>query len=238
MKRRLIVRGPLDDIVLTPGNREAFELVIGITQCEETPINMYMHGPAGSGKTTVLRARGRERDLLSKRRVMFTHAAELISAVTFGANDKVLEDAGSVDILLVDSLDDFFKDDEVGSELLSLLLKERKRLGLSTIIAGRYPLEKYDLSKFDGVFNDYKVFSVEILDKDGLVSFAKKTQDKCRDDKDNAPFLTDDALSYIALTFSSSLRDIENAVRYLITAADLRAGISIDASEACRLLAL
>ena len=54
-----------DDIVMTEGNA-AFQEVMGALAAE-APVRLVLCGPAGSGKTTVLQARGRERDLLSER---------------------------------------------------------------------------------------------------------------------------------------------------------------------------
>ena len=40
---------PLDTIVVTDGNREAFERVIGVTQEHGAPERLFVVGPRGTG---------------------------------------------------------------------------------------------------------------------------------------------------------------------------------------------
>ena len=47
---------PLDTIVVTDGNREAFERVIGVTREHGAPERLFVVGPRGTGKTSLLRA--------------------------------------------------------------------------------------------------------------------------------------------------------------------------------------
>lgn len=230
------MRLPIDNLVLTSGNREAFEAVIGVTQRQDVPVDIYLRGPDGSGKSAVLRARAEQRDLLSKRKVMLTHAAELASAVELGSDDRFLEDVGSVDVLLIDSLDDFFECGDSAIEICGLLLKERASRSLSTAIAGRRPLEDYESALPGDELRAFEEFSVAPLLGNDLIVFAENVQDKYRDGVSHAPVLSDEALSFVALDFAESLSDIDNAIHYLTRAAGLEKDSVVDKEIACRLL--
>ncbi len=208
----------LDDIVVTDGNRNAFERVIGITQKRGRQTRIFMYGPSGSGKTAVLRARGVERDMLSDRRVLFTHAAELASAIRFGTSEKLLADAGEVDVLLIDSLDAFFKE-SIGVDVCRLLVAERNRLGLDTVIGALMPRCSYDLSRFEGVFDAFEEIAVEPLDGEGRVELVRRTAKRYGAKTGRPVALSEEALSFVANEFADDLRDIDLAIRFLVTEA-------------------
>lgn len=229
---------PIDDLVVADGNREAFEAVMGITQREDMPVNIYLCGPSGSGKSKILQIRAEQRDLLSKCSALFTHAAELVSMVQLGSDDRFLESVGSVDILMIDSLDDFFKYGDFAVELLKLLLTERARQSLSTVLAGRYPIDSYKFDLPSGALSSFEAYTVAPLLGNDLIRFGEKMQDRYRNDARNAPTLNAEALSFIAFDFAKSLTDIDNAIHYLICAAGLGKGSVVDRETARKLLAM
>lgn len=219
----------IDEIVITDGNREAFETVLGITGEHDEPVRMFIYGPLGTGKSTVLQARGREKDLLSKKSTLFCNAAELMLAVTLeDFSEDYLKKAGTVDVLLVDGFEDFFteKAGDMGPELCRLLLQERNKLGLETVLFSNVALEEVDAGKLGTTLDGYRIVPVEPLDAEGRVEFARKLMASFRTD-DSKPIVADDALEYIATSFAQEPGDIRNALRYLIAVAPFEAGTTI-----------
>ena len=60
----------LDEIVITDDNCQAFETILSIGREHEGLVELFVWGPPGAGKSTVVHARGRERDLLAPRRIV------------------------------------------------------------------------------------------------------------------------------------------------------------------------
>lgn len=229
------MRKPLDDIIVFDGNKAAFERIIGIVN-EQKPSRLFLYGPSGSGKTAVLSAREKQKDEdPSAENVMFTHAPELIAAIRLDSNESLLVDAGSVGILLVDEFDSFF-DDEIGLEVCRLLLNERDRLGLSTVLAARKPLSSYDLSTLEGALDDFEELEAKPLDAEGRKQFARAMQKRYRGEADDAVALSDEAIEFVSIEFADNLSDVDVAIRYLITAAGFGKGDVISADQAKSLL--
>ncbi len=224
------MRTALDDIVITDGNREAYETILALTQDHDEPVKMFVYGPIGAGKSTIVQARGRTKDMLSKRKVMFCNAAELVLAVTLEeVSDEYLEKVGSADVLLIDGFEDFFKNLPTGPLLCRLLITERNKHGFDTVLFSDLPLSEFDLSALEGVLDDFVQVSVEPLDADGFVLLAHNVQATLREGKeDTAPLLADDALEYLARDYAEKGDDIRNALRYLIAVAGFEDGTVID----------
>ena len=218
----------VDEILITDGNREAFELVVGVAQNQGEPINAYIYGDPGSGKTFALQTRALDKDLLSTKHIVFSHAAELMTAIQLDSGDRILEKVGSADILLLDSFDVFFNDIPSGPLLCKLLLIERQSHGLSTVIAGEKPLNDYDLSLLGGVMDSFEEYRVEPLRRDDYLDLAKKIQEVCTYGKDNPAVLSSEALDYLAFEFAETPKDIRSALRFLLTVADYPSGTVID----------
>ena len=228
----------LDELVVTDANRCAFERVINITQANDAPVMIYIYGPKGSGKTFALQARFFDRDLLSKRKVVFTHSVELITAFQLDLGDELLSEVGDADILLLDAFDLFFESGDIGPLLCKLLLQERGKRGLSTVITGRKPLSSYDLSSFEGALDSFEEVGVAPLGREDFEQLALKVQSACRKGKSEAPELSDGAIAFIASEYAQSLRDVRNAVCYLLTAAGFEGGRVVDEFEARSALAI
>ena len=221
----------VDEIVLTDSNRDAFELVINITRNEVNSVNAYMFGETGSGKTFALQTRALDKDLLSTKSVAFSHAAELMTAIQLESGDRILEKVGSVDVLLLDTFDVFFRDMTIGPLLCKLLLTERISHGLSTIIAGKKALANYDLTLFGGVMDSFKEYQVKPLQKKDYLELAKKIQANCIYGKENPTILSADALNYLSQTYAKTPKDVRNVLEFLLTVADYPAGTVIDVME-------
>ena len=226
---------PLDTIVVTDGNREAFERVIGVTQEHGAPERPFVVGPRGTGKTSLLRARAAERDLLSGKKAIVHAAAEMVNAIRMDAPDKFFEEIGSVPVLLVDDFQDFFADEEAGPLLCKLMVTERDRLGLDTVFASDAPLSSFDLAVFEGALGGVEELAAEPLDEAGRRAFVLAMRDTFAEEG-KAPALADDAVAYLA-TFSDDLTDVRHAVQYLVTAAGFPSDATLDVETVKRALA-
>lgn len=222
----------LEEIVIADCNRTAFERVIASTQVRDEPLHLFVSGPVGSGKSTLLRARADEKDLLSTKKASFHHGAELIAAVRYYGKDEFFEELGTVPVLLLDGFTDLFSDMEVGPMICKLMLAERARLGLDTVIASEKPMAELDLSEFGGALDDFEELSVEPLSGEGRQDFVLKVQAKCQAEKEGAPSLGEDAVAFLATDFSDDLNDVRHAVMYLVGAAGIDGDTVIDVALA------
>lgn len=219
---------PLDTVIVTDGNRAAFERVINVVQQHDEPQRIVVCGPRKSGKTVLLRARSKDRDLLSPKKVTFRAAMEIVNAVNFDAPDSFFEELGSVDVLLIDDFQDFCGD-EVGETLCKLMLKERARLGLDTVMTSRVPLSNLNLDPFEGALDGFEEIAAEPLDEQGRVAFVRALRD-FYEQEEGGPLFTDEAVAYLANEFSDDLDDVRHAIQYFMTAAGVPAGETLDAA--------
>ncbi len=226
----------LDEIVVTEGNREAFEAILSIGRGPSTPQRLFVWGPKGSGKSSVAYARGREKDLLSTRRIISCHAQEVMASLASGVNDGFLDEIGEVDILLLDGFESLFAAPDAGPSLARLLLGTRNAKGLSTVVISDIPLAEVNGPELEGVLDGFRQIAVEPLDRDGWVEFARRVQDTVQGGRDGAPTLSDDALAFIATGFAQNPEDIRNAIRYLLTRTEEPEGSMLGAERARELL--
>lgn len=229
------MKASLSDIVVTDGNRSAFERVMGLGDEGGESVRLFMHGPAGSGKTAVMSARGLGGEAGSKRRMLFTHAAELTTAIRLGTSERLLNDAGEAAVLLIDNFDAFYEEG-IGLDVCRLLLAERNRRGLSTVVAARMPRDSYDLSKLDGVLDEFEDVAVEPLDADGRIEFARRRLKRYQSENEDAPSLSDEALAFVVNEFAGELREVDLALRFLATAAGFEANALVGPLEAQKAL--
>lgn len=209
------MRLPTESIVIDEANREAMRRVIDVTRERERPQRLLVVGPHGSGKTMALKARKLERDLLSPKKVMYCTCAELPKAMREGVSDVFLDDLGSVDVLLLDDLEGFFEDAEVGPVMCKLLLEEREKLGLDTVVTARALPDADELDLLGGVLDSFEQLSIAPLAPNGRVELVRML---CEDySVDASPVLDDDAVEYVANDLDESLEAVESAVHYLMT---------------------
>ena len=148
------------EFIVTDENRELYDRVIKVTQAE-SPVRLFIYGPASSGKTSLVHERGRERDLLSDKTVAFCHALELVSMFNLGeVGEAFLERAGSADVLLLDGFEAFADGDAVTRELGALLLAERNRKQLSTLVFSRRPLDEFSSDAVGAQLEGYEACEI------------------------------------------------------------------------------
>lgn len=225
----------LDEVVITDGNKMGFELILNAGRPHDQPVHVFIWGPQGSGKSKVLQARGREKDLLSTRRLISAHGQEILASLNSGVNDEFLDELGVADVLLVDGFDTLF-DTEIGTSLAKLLLKQRNGQGLDTIVVSDKPMSALDVSAMDHALDDYVEVEVAPLDEDGLVELASRVQEGLRKADETYPVLDDEALRFVAVDFADTPDDIRNAMRFLLTKTELKPNSQIDKALASELL--
>ena len=181
-----------DDIVMTEGNA-AFQEVMGALAAE-APVRLVLCGPAGSGKTTVLQARGRERDLLSERKALYAHAQEIKAAIDLEINESLLEQVAEVDLLCLDGLDTLVAEGPRGCQVAQLLIDERNRRGLATVVAFDGAAADLDRAAFGGALDDFTVAEVAPLDAAGLAEFGRRMAERFGAEE-GAAVLSDEALA-------------------------------------------
>lgn len=223
-----------DDIVITEGNA-AFQAVMDALNAE-APVRLVVCGPAGSGKTTVLQARGRERDLLAERKALYAHAQEILAAIDLEINESLLESVAEVDLLCLDGLDTLVAEGPRGCQTAQLLVDERNRRGLSTVIAFDGAPADLDRAAFGAALDDFEVAEVLPLDAAGLAEFGRRMAERFGAEE-GAAVLSDEALAYLAADFAGSADEMRNAVRFLLTARGFEAGHVVTAADAREALA-
>lgn len=206
---------PLETIVVTKGNERAVRVITDITQEHEYSVNVFLHGPAESGKTMVMRARQLDKDLLSTKTVLYRPCKELPEALRAEVYDGYLEELSEVDVLFLDDFDGFYADEEIGPMMCKLLLQERARRGNDTVISSRKALEEYDLGMFEGLFDDFVEIEIAPLSESVFAEFVMRAYQQYRDEE-TSPVLTQEAVEYIANELDASLEMKRRAVFYLM----------------------
>lgn len=213
----------VEEFVPTDANRDLFDRVMNVTQQPEA-VRMFVYGPSGSGKTTLVQMRGRERDLLSEKDVMFCHVDELVSFFNLGeVGERFLERAGSADVLLIDGFERGFDGDAVRARLLGLLLQARRQQSLSTLVFSAAPFEDIPAGELADELGDFESWSLAPLDEAGRLQLAHVVYDALQGSARGGRHtnqMTDDALEYVAKTHAADLAEMKSALRFLVTQAD------------------
>lgn len=207
----------LDEIVITDGNRQAFEAILSIGREHDGPVELFVWGPSGTGKSTIVQARGRERDLLAPRRIVSCHAGEIVAVLQSGANDEFLNKIGEADVLLLDGVDCFADEGDLGPEICRLLLAQRRKLGLDTVVVSDVPMEDIPSEKIRETLSGFSSVEVKPLNAQGLRQFAERIQESLVGKSTDAIRLQEDVLDYVALDFAQNPADVRNALRFLLT---------------------
>lgn len=207
----------MDEFVQTEGNREAYCRIAAITQKHDAPERLFVVGPEQSGKTTLVRARQIDKDLLSDKRVLYRPCSELAEAMRANVYDGYLQDLGEFEVLFLDDFEGFYEDEELGPKMCELLLKERDRLGLDTVITAAKPLSSFDLAPFGDALDGFEEIAMEPLDREGILRFVQGLAEDYTD-PETSPKLSAEALEYIAWELDDELPEMKRkAVYYLMT---------------------
>ncbi len=183
---------------------------------------LLLHGPKGCGKTTLLRslvvqaAGGRED---RQPPALFCSAVEIHVAVFVRENERFLEKLGKASFVAIDDIDLLMNTVE-GDSLLQLLLRERDRGGLPTVLSSGRALE--DLRGYFGgidLGND-KVAELDCLDFEGKIDFARSAA--AFYGTKESPKIGENSFHYLASQFD--VVDIDLMIRFFMTESDYRFG--------------
>lgn len=225
----------INELVVTDRNKTAFDKVIHITEEHDAPTRVFLFGAHGSGKTTLVQARLRDRDLLSRKELRYCHVGELVSFFNLEeAGEQILEKIGTADVLFLDGLELILSDDPLSSKLCSLLLEARNNAGSETVVLSSEPFSEYANSEVYAVLNGYERLQIEALGATERVLLAKKTMKALKKSQNN-PSLTDSAAEYLANTISEC-DELKRAIEYLMTSAGFAEGHQISVEEARNLI--
>ncbi len=209
------MKTPLEEFIVTQENRNVFDCVSGITGAHEAPQRIFLVGAADSGKTTLLRAREIEKDLLSTKRVLYRPCAELAEAMRANVYDGFFEDLGTHEVLLLDDFDGFLEDEEMGPLLCKLLLKERSSRGLDTIITSTKPISEYNSPVFEDVLSEFTELVLGELDSSGKTCYVKSLIEEYFEEE-KSPKLEEAAIEYVANGLNQPPSMIRKAVYFLM----------------------
>ncbi len=174
-ERRLTVRFKVKDLVITEENQGAFIRVIGLTAPQPNPQCLYLEGPGDSGKTTLMVARGTDRDFMSQKRSMYCHAAEILLAIRLDnySAEEHLADMGEVGLLFIDNLEGFLEDVPLGPQACKMLIETRKNAGLDTVVSARIPMKDFPDPDIKEALQGFEVVGIPSLSSEGRVLLAR-----------------------------------------------------------------
>ena len=221
--------------VVTDANKELCNRVMGVTQRPEQTL-LFVYGPARSGKTTLVHARGRERDLLSDKEVVFCHADELVSFFNLGeVGEQFLERIGMAEVVLLDGFEHFFDGNDIALQLGKLLVSARTKAGLDTLVFSAVPFDELDIAALVGALDGFEKWELVPLGEEDYIDLARSTYERERKNTHGAQRsteLSDDAIEYIATHHCEDLDEMKSAIRYLVTVAPFEEGQVVDAALA------
>lgn len=220
-----------DKIVVFDGNKDAFETIMRVTAEHVAPVRVIVVGPAGSGKTSMMLARARDKDLMSTSHILGCNAHEITNALEIGVNDGFLDEVGSTDILLIDDFD-FLLESDKGKQVAMLLLNERNSHGLDTIVFTAEQISDEDKEAIGGVVDGYAVVEMQPLTAEGRVELARKLEKVARGNAEDYVVLSDEALDYVANTFVEDLKELDLPIRFLATGAGYDPGYVVTVEDA------
>lgn len=236
------MRLQIAELVITPENEDTIQRIVNVTQKHEQPEQLYLVGPANSGKSTLMEARGTEKDLLSTKKAVYCHASEILAMLTIENEnaDNFLNRIGEVEVLFIDDVEDFLSNESMGAQACGLLIESRAKQGLDTVVSAHTPLSELDDS-LRKVFSGFQELRLPALNEKGACELAKayvKYLVRTKGESKVVNELSPEAFEYLGKKFCHSLKDMAPAMEFLLTVAEVPTGQSISAETAHMLLSL
>lgn len=228
------MRQSLSVFVESPGNAEALKAFKNLNSGIPIQLEVIVEGPKGSGKSALVKGIAEDAVRNGEGMTIFAcSGADIALALMDESNDFFFENLGERPILVIDDLASLVRVDK-GDQLLSLLIDERRRLGLSTAIMLDEPLSSFNLTESADRLESFRHISISPLDNEGKAGFVRMVENEYR--KETSPSVDDEAVAFIVEAFGASFADMENAMRYLMTDEDCSKLGAIDAAIAEKLL--
>ena len=207
----------LNDYVVCKNNQEAFDLVENITDENDEQIQVIITGPKGSGKTSLLQHRKADLNLLSPKKILVRSADELATSIRLNAPDSFFEALGTADVLFIDNFQAFLDEGEIGEMFPGLLLKERKKQGLDTILVVEEDKLSTVLNNYEDELEGFSTIKIGKLDKEARKQLISKELEKIfkDDDFENMPNLTTETLDALSNEEELNVRPMLQIAEFL-----------------------
>lgn len=227
------MRESMQTFVKDPGNASAVQALESLNGLRPIPLKLFIEGPHHSGKSTLVRGFAEDALLSGAGETVFAcSGADIAMALQFEADDSFFDKLGAVPVLLVDDLDPLLRTDK-GDQLLSLMLAERERLGLHTILTSCKPFDECGFEDSLKALESFEVASISPLDQEGKRAFVRMVATEYGTDA--SPEFNDEVVNSIIEATGGKFDDMENATRYLVTDEDC-AAMTLDSATVKQLL--
>lgn len=218
-----------DSFMVSGENREGFDAVAALVD-DRARADIFMYGAPKSGKTHLLRAAQEKVGNAG----MYCATTDFMLRLDLGTDDAFFDRIGAVPVLFIDVFERLF-DHDTAPELMRLLLAERDRLGLSTVIASRFPLSAFELGELAEPLSKFAECELSPLGIDGRSDAARAYESRYRTDE--SPAISDEAVKVVAAE-SKNIADVENAIQYLMVGTDKGSADTISGDDVRLLLSL
>lgn len=223
----------LQNLIVTDENRYAFERICDVAESRE-PTMLYICAPTNSGKTILLQSRMMDLNLLASANIHYSLASDILLdlSIDYDLANQRLAAVGTCETLFLDNLDDFFANQEFGTEAARLLIEARNAQGLNTVIASRTPLWAIE---DEGLRNALAGFEEIILPESSRTTrtkLARAYAEQYLAENNHDVTFSDDALDYIANDFAKDMRGISTAMMFLSLKQDFPEGHEISLGDA------
>ena len=228
------MRESMETFVRGPGNAEAVRALESLSGLRPIPSKLYIEGPRHAGKSTLVRSWAADAERGSAGEAVFAcSGADIAMALQFEADDSFFEKLGAAPILLIDDIG-LLLQAERGDQLLALMLAERDRLGLSTVVTSRQPASACEANEAREVLASFEDVHLEPLDHAGKRAFVRLAAAEYGTDA--SPLLEEAAVACIVEMMGARFEDLESATRYLMTDDGCAAHETLDAAAVQGLL--
>ncbi len=215
------------DFVVGEENREACEAVKNLVEVGSG--NVVIYGPEGTGKTHLLNI-GRERGGKS---ALLCSTAAIMLRFDLDLGDDFFDQLGEAPLLFVDEIDAAATHPET-AKLLELMIAERNRRGLATCFAARRTPEALGLPDLARAMECFSAVEVAPFGPEGI---RHAVDEFCNTFAAvDGRSLDESAREYVA-RIAGTLPDARNMVQFLLQAADVEAGATINEQVVRELIA-
>lgn len=227
------MRESMETFVRDPGNAEAVQALASLNGLRPLPLKLFIEGPHRAGKSTLVRGWAEDAARAGEGEIVFAcSGADIAMALQFEADDSFFDKLGAVPVLLVDDLELLLHTDK-GDQLLSLMLAERDRLRLHTILTSRTPLCKCGFEDSLDALGAFETVTMMPLENEGKRAYVRMVAQEYGSEK--SPMLSDEVVTCIIEETGGRFVDMENATRYLVTDEDC-ASMELDTATVKKLL--
>ncbi len=230
------MRESMETFVRGPENDAAVRALESLTGLRPVPLKLFVEGPHQAGKSALVRGWAADAAQGEAGGAVFAcSGADIAMALQFEADDSFFEKLGATPVLMVDDVELLLRA-EKGDQLLALMLAERDRLGLHTVVTSRTPLADCAFDASREAMDAFEVARMEPLGIDGKCAFVRKAAGEYATEA--SPALDDDAVACLVSLMGERFEDLEHATRYLMEDADCAVCETLDAATVKRLLQL